>query len=156
MKNQVLKIFTGLISIWFFLLSCGTSEKEKKEIQQKCDSTQIIPSLSFSIKDDSISNISMVIIKEKNNTNTVDSFSVLLVKAGKYPKAALQGSIRKPVNISHSYEFFINQKLAFIISDFRLGLTEHRNNFNSSLYGCELLEYKLNGKKMAGSSLELK
>jgi hypothetical protein len=156
MKNQVLRIFTGLIPICFFLLSCGISEKDKKEIQQKCDTSQTIPSLVFSINDDSSSNNTSVTIKEKNNNTLVDSFSVTLEKAGKNPQAALQGSIRKPIHIFNSYEFFIKNKLVFTLSNFKLGLVEHRDNFNSSNFGCELVEYEMNGKKVSGSHIDFK
>jgi hypothetical protein len=156
MKNQVLRIFTGLIQIWFFLLSCGTSEKEKKEIQQKCDTSQTIPSLVFSINDVSLSNNTLVTIKEKKNYTLVDSFSVPLENAGKNPQAVFQGSIRKPLHIFNSYEFFIKNKLAFTLSNFRLGLVEHRNNFNSSVLGCELIEYEMNGKKVSGNQIDFK
>lgn len=156
MKNQVLRIVTGLIPIWFFLLSCGTTEKEKKEIQQKCDSSQTIPSLAFSINDDSLSNNTSLTIKEKSNNTLIGSFSVTLEKAGKHPQAALQGSIRKPIHIFNSYEFFIKNKLAFTLSNFRLGLVEHRNNFNSCFFGCELVEYEMNGKKISGSHIDFK
>ena len=143
-------IATTLVYIWTITLqSCfhHWSAEEKKNFQTKCEQTDTVSYLTFSLTGFTYSEVDTIMIKEVQEKKIIDSFYVQ-IPASSFDKARNRywGRIERPLKIKNSYQFCIQNHLPYELTNMKMMMWPQWT-MTSEGYGCVIGEYAIDGVK---------
>lgn len=139
-----MKIKLPIYSVVFFALvftNCGHkwTEREKTDLKNKCEATVTMSGNNFfALCGFEGYEIDTILIKEKQNTNTLDSFYV----SAKKVERSYYVDVDKEINLLNTYEIIIQGQKKYVLRDMKIKMVPQYTNGGEG-YGCDIDEYYL-------------